>query len=117
MRVADARTRKVKKIRSKIAALGAYRLTVFRTPKHIYAQIFTPCGSAVLTAASSLESAVKSEVLGPGKIKTAEMVGRLIAERSLSKAIQKVAFDRAGFKYHGRIKALAEAARAAGLKF
>jgi large subunit ribosomal protein L18 len=94
---------------------GALRLTVHRTPQHIYAQIFSPNGDRVLVAASTLEAAMREG--STGNVSAAEKVGGLIAERAKAAGISKVAFDRAGFMYHGRIKALAEAAREAGLEF
>ncbi|MFM8453461.1 MAG: 50S ribosomal protein L18 [Gammaproteobacteria bacterium] len=117
MRLATAQERKIKKIRSKISALGANRLTVNRTPRHIYAQVFSACGSKVLASASSLEETIRAQYMGPGKVKMAALVGKLVAERLVAKNIKKVAFDRSGLRYHGRIKALAEAAREAGLEF
>ena len=92
-----------------------HRLTVFRSSKHIYAQVMINDGSEVLIAASSNESSLKSK--NNGDIETASKVGKLIAERALEKGIKEVAFDRSGYKFHGRVKALAEAARGAGLTF
>jgi large subunit ribosomal protein L18 len=99
----------------KIRELGAVRLTVFRTPRHIYAQVFSPEGGRVLASASTLEEALRSGATG--NIEAASKVGALVAERAVAAGISKVAFDRAGFKYHGRVKALADAARAGGLEF
>jgi len=95
--------------------LGAVRLSVFRTPRHIYAQVFSPAGDRVLVSASTLEEALRSGATG--NIEAASKVGALVAERAVAAGISKVAFDRAGFKFHGRVKALAEAARAGGLEF
>ncbi len=111
------RQRRVRRSRGKIAELGAVRLSVHRTPQHIYAQVFSPSGSEVLAAASSLEGVLKNQKIGPGKQSMAEAVGKLVAERAKLKGVTRVAFDRSGFKYHGRIKALADAARANGLEF
>src|SRR5207253_2408729 len=103
--------------RGKIAELGAVRLSVHRTSQHIYAQVFSPRGSEVLAAASSVEEALRKQDIGPGKLSMAEAVGKLVAERAKANGVTRVAFDRSGFKYHGRIKALADAARANGLEF
>lgn len=112
-----ARQKRAAKTRKIIRLQGANRLTIHRTPKHIYAQIFTSNGASVLVSASTLQSEIKSAVKYTGNIDAAKVVGRLIAERAISKGITEVAFDRSGFKYHGRIKALADTAREAGLKF
>ena len=93
------------------------RLSVHRTPQHIYAQIFAPEGDKVLVAASTLQEDVRGALKTTGNIEAAKAVGRAIAERAKAKGIAKVAFDRSGFMYHGRVKALAEAAREAGLEF
>lgn len=112
-----ARLRRARKTRLKIAELKSVRLSVHRTNSHIYAQVFTPCGSQVLAAASSLEPAVKTGLPNGGNVAAATAIGKLIAERALKAGVERVTFDRAGFQYHGRVKALAEAAREAGLKF
>lgn len=107
-----------KKIRRKIAEQSdRMRLTVHKSSQHIYAQIFTPDGSSVLACASSVEKDLKSKDFGSGKIKLSEAIGTLVAERAKAKGIVKVAFDRSGYKYHGCVKALADAAREAGLEF
>lgn len=111
------RLRRAGRTRAKIAELKAVRLTVHRTNSHIYAQIFSGCGSQVLAAASTTEAEVRNQVPNGGNVKAAGIVGKLIAERAKSKGIETVAFDRSGFRYHGRVKALAEAAREAGLQF
>ena len=104
--------------RRKIAELGAVRLSVHKTPKHIYAQVFSSDGASVVASASSLEKAIKEAKQGSkGKVPTAAEVGALVATRAKEKGVNRVAFDRSGFKYHGRIKALAEAARKNGLEF
>jgi len=113
----QARLRRARKARLKIAELKAVRLSVHRTNSHIYAQIISPCGCKVLAAASTLEVDVRKELPSGGNIKAASAVGRLIAERAKKAGILEVAFDRSGFQYHGRVKALAEAAREVGLKF
>lgn len=109
--------RRVRRSRCKIKDLDTEYLSVHRTPQHIYAQVFSPRGALVIAAASSVEKYLRGQSLGPGKIKMAEAVGQLIAERAKAKGISRVAFDRSGYKYHGRIKALADAARAGGLEF
>jgi large subunit ribosomal protein L18 len=113
----DTRLRRARRARVKIKELAAMRLSVHRTPQHIYAQIFAPEGDKVLAAASTLQKDVRGELKSTGNIEAAKAVGRAIAERAKAKGIGKVAFDRSGFMYHGRIKALAEAAREAGLEF
>jgi large subunit ribosomal protein L18 len=111
----NKRQKRALKTRSKINLLEKNRLTVFRSNSHIYAQIMGDNGSKVLVTASTLESDVKKE--NNGNIEAATEIGRLIAERAKEKGISNVAFDRSGYKYHGRVKALAEAAREAGLTF
>lgn len=114
----QARIRRGRRARAKIRELGAHRLTIHRTLQHIYAQIIAPNGEQVLTSASTLDKAVKSEISGStGNAKAASVVGRFIAERAKEAGIDRVAFDRSGFRFHGRVKALAEAAREAGLQF
>jgi len=112
-----ARLRRARKTRAKIAELKAVRLAVHRTNCHIYAQVYSSCGTQVLAAASTAEVEVRGQIANGGNIKAAELVGKLIAERARAKGIDQVTFDRSGFHYHGRVKALAEAARAGGLKF
>ena len=113
----QARLRRARKTRAKIAQLKAVRLSVHRSNCHIYAQVISPCGSKVLAAASSLEPELRKTLTNGGNIEAAKTIGQLIAERAKKAGIEQVAFDRAGFQYHGRIKALADAAREAGLKF
>jgi large subunit ribosomal protein L18 len=113
----DIRLRRAMRGRVKIRELSAVRLSVHRTPQHIYAQIFAAGGDTVLVAASTLQKDVRKDLKTTGNIEAAKAVGRVIAERAKAKGILKVAFDRSGFMYHGRVKALAEAARAAGLEF
>ncbi len=112
-----ARVRRSRKARAKIRELGSHRLCVHRTPQHIYAQVIAPSGSEVVAAASTLEADVKKGLKSTGNAEAAVAVGKLIAERAKAKGVSKVAFDRAGFKYHGRVKALADAAREGGLEF
>ncbi|MEN3112895.1 50S ribosomal protein L18 [Uliginosibacterium paludis] len=113
----EARLRRARKTRARIAEQKVARLTVFRSNCHIYAQIISDCGSRVLAAASTVEASVKGDVSNGGNVGAAAVVGKLIAERAVAAGIQSVAFDRAGYQYHGRVKALAEAAREHGLKF
>ena len=113
----DARLRRAKQTRHKIREVGAVRLTVHRTNSHIYAQITSPSGDKVLATASSTEKEVRAQLKHGANRKAAELIGQRIAAKAKEKGIEKVAFDRAGYKYHGRVKALAEAARAGGLKF
>ena len=111
------RLRRARKSRAKIKELEMNRLSVHRTPKHIYAQIIDPNGDKILTTASTIEKKVKKDLKVTGNIDAASYVGKLIADKAKKIGIETVAFDRSGFLYHGRIKALAEAAREAGLKF
>lgn len=112
-----SRLRRAAKTRAIIRTLGVNRLSVFRTPRHIYAQVITADGANVLASSSTVEPSVKAMLKNTGNILAAETVGKLVAERALAAGITSVAFDRSGFKYHGRVKAVAEAAREAGLKF
>lgn len=113
-----SRLRRAKRSRAKIRELGAYRLCVHRTPRHIYAQVIAPNGSEVVAAASTVDTQVRGALEGTGgNISAATAVGKAIAERAKAKGVEQVAFDRSGFKYHGRIKALADAARESGLQF
>lgn len=114
---ANGRLRRAKRTRAKIAGLNAVRLTVHRTNMHVYAQIIDSSGAKVLASASTLESEVRKEVANGGNINAATLVGRRIAEKARQAGIENVAFDRSGFRYHGRVKALADAAREGGLKF
>jgi large subunit ribosomal protein L18 len=113
----DRRIRRATRARAKIRETGTARLTVHRTPRHIYAQVTTPDGARVLVAASTVQEAVAKDLKGTGNSAAAAAVGRAIAERARAAGITDVAFDRSGFRYHGRVKALADAAREAGLKF
>jgi large subunit ribosomal protein L18 len=112
-----SRLRRARQTRIRIRDNAAVRLTVHRTNAHIYAQITSPAGDKVLAAASSVEKEVRGELKHGGNRKAAEMVGQRIAEKAKQAGIESVAFDRAGYRYHGRVKALAEAARNGGLKF
>ena len=112
-----ARLRRARQTRLKIREIGAVRLTVHRTNFHIYAQITSPTGDKILAAASSQEKDLRAKLKNGGNKGAAEAVGQRIAEKAKAAGVEKVAFDRAGFAYHGRVKALAEAAREAGLQF
>lgn len=112
-----SRLRRAKRSRAKISELGANRLVIFRTPRHIYAQLIAPTGSEVIASASTLDKEVAAKIEKTGNVAAATAVGTAIAERAVAKGISKIAFDRSGFLYHGRVKALAEAAREAGLQF
>jgi len=112
-----ARLRRARQTRLKIREIGAVRLTVHRTNSHIYAQITSPSGDKVLASASSLEKEMRAKLKGGGNRGAAEAVGQRIAQKAKAAGIETVAFDRAGYRYHGRVKALAEAARSGGLKF
>ena len=111
------RIRRARKSRAKIKELSVNRLSVHRTPRHIYAQVIAPNGAMIIASASTLEKESKSELKNTGNIAAAAFVGARIAEKAKKAGIESVAFDRSGFLYHGRIRALAEAAREAGLKF
>jgi len=111
------RIRRARKARARIKRLGVVRLCVHRSLNNVYAQLISPCGSTVLASASSLEKTVREKHKHCGNKAAAAMVGQLIAERGSKVGIKKVAFDRAGYQYHGRVSALADAAREAGLDF
>jgi len=111
------RLRRARKGRAKIHELSVNRLSVHRTPRHIYAQILAPDGGTVVASASTLEKDIRKGVKSGGNVEAATIVGARIAEKAKAAGIDTVAFDRSGFRYHGRVKALAEAAREAGLKF
>ena len=113
----QSRQRRARKTRARISRLGVPRLTVFRSGRHLYAQVIDPGNGTVYAAASTVQASVKDGLKGFKNIKAAEKVGLAIAKRAKQAGLEKVAFDRSGFKFHGRIKALADAARAGGLKF
>jgi large subunit ribosomal protein L18 len=113
----DSRDRRATRIRRRIRELNVQRLTVHRTGQHIYAQIIDESGSRVLASASSVEADVRGAIKSGGNIDAAKTVGKRIAEKAVKAGIKRVAFDRSGYKYHGRIKALADAARENGLEF
>ena len=111
------RLRRARKGRAKIRELEVNRLSIHRTPRHIYAQIIDATGGSVLASASTLESEIRKGIKNGGNVEAASIVGARIAEKAKAAGIDTVAFDRSGFRYHGRVKALADAAREAGLKF
>ncbi len=113
----EARQRRARKTRARIAEQKTVRLTVSRSNLHIYAQLISACGSKVLVSASTLEAEVRKSVANGGNAAAAALVGKRLAEKAKSAGIAEVAFDRSGYKYHGRVKALADAAREHGLKF
>tara|TARA_B100001059_G_scaffold232960_1_gene271852 strand:- start:1824 stop:2183 length:360 start_codon:yes stop_codon:yes gene_type:complete len=113
----ENRLRRARSTRSKIRELDANRLSVHRTPRHIYAQVIAAHDNKILASASSLEVDVRKGIKNGGNVAAAAIVGARIAEKAKASGIKTVAFDRSGFLYHGRVKALAEAAREAGLKF
>lgn len=112
----SSRTRRARRTRAKISELAVPRLSVHRTPRHIYAQVIAATGSEVVASASTVQADLKGKVKYSGNIEAASAVGKAIAEKALAAGVSSVAFDRSGFKYHGRVKALADAAREAGLK-
>lgn len=112
-----ARLRRARKTRAKIAELKMMRLSVFRSNCHMYAQIYSGCGTKVIVSASTVEAEVRKEQPNGGNVGAAQLIGKLIAERAKAQGVSEVAFDRSGFNYHGRVKALADAAREGGLKF
>jgi large subunit ribosomal protein L18 len=112
-----SRLRRAKRTRMKIRELRMPRLSIMRTPRHMYAQLLTADGATVIAAASTVEKSVSSELKYTGNADAAAFVGKVIAERAQKAGVVEIAFDRSGFLYHGRVKALAEAAREAGLKF
>ncbi|HYQ73279.1 MAG TPA: 50S ribosomal protein L18 [Gammaproteobacteria bacterium] len=113
----ETRLRRARRARARIKELGATRLCIHRTPRHIYAQIIAPEGDKVVASASTLDSDVRKNVEKTGGAAAATVVGKMIAERAVAAGVTRVAFDRSGFKYHGRVKALADAARESGLEF
>lgn len=113
----SSRLKRALRLRSKIKKLDVNRLTIHRTSQHIYAQVLSVDGKVTLASASTLLADIKSKIGNTSNTKAASEVGRLVAERAIAAGVKQVAFDRSGFKYHGRVKALADAAREAGLEF
>jgi large subunit ribosomal protein L18 len=112
-----SRQRRARKARAKIRELGRARLCIHRTPRHIYAQIIDESGDKVLASASTLDRELRKDMKATGNADAAALIGKVVAERAKAAGISTVAFDRSGFKYHGRVKALADAARESGLGF
>ncbi|MEJ6650958.1 MAG: 50S ribosomal protein L18 [OM182 bacterium] len=110
-----ARLRRAKRARAKISELRVNRLSVYRSPRHIYAQVISASGDQILASASTVEKDLRGGATG--NVDAASKIGSLIAERAKAAGVEKVAFDRSGYAYHGRVKALADAARAGGLDF
>ncbi len=113
----QSRMKRALKLRSKIRSLNATRLSIHRTSLHIYAQVISGDGKTTLVSASTNQAEIKESLKYTGNIEAAALVGKFIAEKAIAAGVTEVAFDRSGFKYHGRVKALADAAREAGLKF
>jgi large subunit ribosomal protein L18 len=111
----QARLRRARRTRAKISQLNVIRLCVYRTPRHIYAQIISAAGAQILASASTLDKSLRGTATG--NVAAATKIGAMIAERAKAAGVSKVAFDRAGYNYHGRVKALADAAREGGLEF
>jgi large subunit ribosomal protein L18 len=117
IRKKERRLRRAVKTRAHIRHLDVARLSIHKTPRHIYAQLTDAQGAKVIAAASTVQTAVKEGLKATGNVEAAKAVGRAIAERAKAAGVTRVAFDRAGFRYHGRVKALADAARESGLEF
>jgi large subunit ribosomal protein L18 len=114
----NARLRRATRARAKMRELGVYRLCVFRSPRHMYAQVIAPEGDRVVASASTLDKDFRASAAGhSGNAGAAAVIGKTIADRARAAGIERVSFDRSGFKYHGRVKALADAAREHGLQF
>ena len=113
----QSRMKRALKLRSKIKKLSATRLSIHKTSQHIYAQIISDDGGTTLASASTTQAEIKASLKNTGNIEAAAVVGKFIAEKAIAAGVTEVAFDRSGFKYHGRVKALSDAAREAGLKF
>jgi large subunit ribosomal protein L18 len=113
----QSRLRRARRARAKQKELLAHRLSVHRTPRHMYAQVISPDGGQVVASASTLQKDVREGLKGTGNVEAAVAVGKSIAEKAKAAGVTQVAFDRSGFRYHGRVKALAEAAREHGLQF
>ncbi len=113
----DARLRRAAKARARIAERGSHRLTVHKSGQHIYAQVIAPGGGTVIAAASTVQKAVREGLKNTHNVEAAKAVGKAVAEKAKAAGVEQVAFDRSGFRFHGRVKALADAARESGLKF
>lgn len=113
----NSRLRRAKKTRAKIAELGVPRLSIHKTPRHTYAQVIDDAQGTVIASVSTTQKEIASQLKYTGNVEAASLVGKLIAEKAVAAGISNVAFDRSGFKYHGRVKSIADAAREAGLVF
>jgi len=113
----QSRLKRALKLRSKIKKVGTTRLSIHKTAQHIYAQVISEDGTKTLASASTTQAEIKAGLKNTGNITAAAEVGKSIAQKAIAAGVTEVAFDRSGFKYHGRVKALADAAREAGLKF
>jgi large subunit ribosomal protein L18 len=113
----QSRMKRALKLRSKIKKISATRLSIHKTSQHIYAQVISEDGCTTLASASTTQAEIKAALKNTGNIMAAAEVGKHVAQKALAAGVTEVAFDRSGFKYHGRVKALADAAREAGLKF
>jgi large subunit ribosomal protein L18 len=113
----QSRLRRARRTRAKIRELGVPRLSVHRTPRHMYAQVISPDGDTVVAAVSTLSKELRKAIPQTGNVAAAAEIGKAIAEKAKAAGVTRVAFDRSGFRYHGRVKALAEAARENGLEF
>ncbi|MGU9957051.1 MAG: 50S ribosomal protein L18 [Arenicellales bacterium WSBS_2016_MAG_OTU3] len=113
----NPRLRRARRTRAKISERGVARICINRTPRHFYAQIISAEGDRVLVSAGTVEAEVRSRLAHGGNVKAAVVVGQRLAEKAKAAGVEFVAFDRSGFRYHGRVKAFADAAREAGLKF
>ncbi len=117
MKLKDNRLRRARRARARIRELEVPRLTVHRTPRHIYAQVISADGSKVVAAASTVQKTIREQAGKTGNVAAATVVGKAIAEKARAAGVTRVAFDRSGFRYHGRVQALADAAREGGLEF
>lgn len=113
----EARLRRARQTRAKIAELKVARLAIHRSNEHIYAQVIDASGAKVIAAASTVEKEIRGQIKSGGTVAAAQLIGKRIAEKAKAQGVSKVAFDRSGFRFHGRVKALADAAREAGLQF
>lgn len=113
----ETRVRRARRTRARIKTVGKHRLCVHRTPRHIYAQVIAPNGHEIIASAATVQDAIRKGVKYTGNVDAAKAVGMQVAKQALDKGVKQVAFDRSGFRFHGRVKALADAARDAGLEF
>ena len=116
-RLDQVRGRRMRRVRTRLEDSSRYRMTVHRTERHVYAQVLSPDGAQVIAQASTLNPELRKKLKTTGNCEAAGQVGRMVAERALKAKVEEVWFDRGRFRYHGRVRALAEAAREAGLKF